>query len=132
MLLVEMIEVKKPYVIYEDNQGTIFLEKNRQVGNCTKHIDICHHFLQDMVEEMDIDIQYIRDEENPAHITTKNTFEENFERHLRMITQGELWELLDTGTENIKNTRVMNNAIAFNKTEYSSQALNEVVNQCKQ
>ena len=40
MLLVEMIEVKKPYVIYEDNQGTIFLAKNRQVGNCTKHIDI--------------------------------------------------------------------------------------------
>ena len=40
MFLGEMIEVKKSDVIYEDNQGTIFLAKNRQVGNCTKHIDI--------------------------------------------------------------------------------------------
>ena len=32
MLLVQMTKVKKPSVIYEDNQGAIFLEKNRQVG----------------------------------------------------------------------------------------------------
>ena len=41
---------EKPSVIYEDNQGETFLAKNRQVGIRTKHIDICHHFLRDMVE----------------------------------------------------------------------------------
>ena len=50
MLLGEINEVKKPSVIYEDNQGAIFLAKNRQVGICTKHIDIRHNFLRDMVE----------------------------------------------------------------------------------
>ena len=59
MLLGEMIKVEKPSVFYEDNQGAIFLAKNRQVGIHTKHINICHRFLRDMVEGKDIDIQYI-------------------------------------------------------------------------
>ena len=88
MLLREMTEVKKPSVIYEDNQGVIFLVKNRQVGICTKHIDICHHFLRYMVEVKDIDIQYIWSEENPADIMTKNTSEADFARHMRWITEG--------------------------------------------
>ena len=59
MLLGEMTKVEKPSVIYEDNRGTIFLAKNRQVGIRTKHIDIRHHFLRDIVGEKDIDIHYI-------------------------------------------------------------------------
>ena len=58
--------MEKPSVIYEENQGAIFLAYNRQVVIRTKHIDICHHFLRDMVEEKDIDIQYIWSEDNPA------------------------------------------------------------------
>ena len=49
MFLGEITEVEKPSVIYENNQGKIFLAKNRQVGICTKRIDICHHFLWYMV-----------------------------------------------------------------------------------
>ena len=66
MFLVKMIERKKTSVIYENNQGAIFLAKNRQVVICTKNIDIRHHFLRDVVEEKDIDIHYIRSEYNPA------------------------------------------------------------------
>ena len=51
MFLGEMIKVEKPSVIYEDNQGEIFLAKNRQVGICTKPINIHNHFLRDMAEE---------------------------------------------------------------------------------
>ena len=54
MFMGETTKVKNPSVIYEDNQGEIFLAKNRQVGFCTKHIDIRHHFLRDTVEEKDI------------------------------------------------------------------------------
>ena len=60
MLLGEMTKVQNPSIIYEDNQGTIFLANNRQVGICTKHIDICHHFLWDIVEDKYIGIKYIR------------------------------------------------------------------------
>ena len=83
--------MEKPSDIYEDNQGAIFLAKNRQVGICTKRIDICHRFLRDMVEEKDIDIQYIHSEENPYDIMTKNTSEAGFASHMIWILEGELW-----------------------------------------
>ena len=82
MLMGEMTEVKNPSVIYDDNQGAIFLEKSRQVGIRTKHIDICHHFLHDMVEDKDIDIHYIRSEYKPEDIMKKNTSETDFARHI--------------------------------------------------
>ena len=68
-----MNEVQKPSMIYEDNQSVIFLAKNRQVGICTKHIDIRHHFLRDMVEENGIGIHYMLSEYNPGYIMIKNT-----------------------------------------------------------
>ena len=71
----------------EDNQGgEIFLSKNRQVGIHTKHMDICHHFLRDMVEDKDIDIQYIWSEDNPADIMTNNTSKSDFVRPMNNIT----------------------------------------------
>ena len=81
-----MNKVQNTSVIYEDNQGNIFLVKNRQVGICTKNIDICHQFLRDMVEDKDIDIQYIWSENNPADIMKNNTLEEYFLRHTKRIT----------------------------------------------
>ena len=92
-----MTEVKKPSVIYEDDKGAFFLAKNRQVGIPTKHTDICHHFLRDMVEDKYIDILYIKSEDSPAGIMTKNTSEEYFARNMQRTTMGELWQLVDTG-----------------------------------
>ena len=50
-----------------------------------------------MVEDKDIDTRYIWSEDNPADITTKNTPEADFARHMKRITEAELWELVDTG-----------------------------------
>ena len=122
-----MTKVEKPSAIYEDNQGAIFLEKNRQVGIRTKHIDIRHYFLQDMEEEKDIDIQCIWNEDKPAYIMTKNTLEADFARHMRRIIEGELWELVDTGRDNVKKTGVTDGVIARVDTGYYSHALAEVV-----
>ena len=57
MLLQEIPEVKKPAILHEDNQGDIFLEKNRQVGMRTKQINIQHNFLKEMVQEKDTSIK---------------------------------------------------------------------------
>ena len=46
-----MTKVQKSAVVYKDNQGAIFLAKNRQVGMCAKHIDICHTFMRDMIKK---------------------------------------------------------------------------------
>ena len=90
MSLEEMTEVKKPSVIYEDNQGDIFLENNRQVGIRTKHIDIRKSFLREMVEDKDIDIKNIRREENPVDIMRNNTYEEDFVKHMKRIIEVEI------------------------------------------
>ena len=127
MLLGETTEVENPSVTYEDNPGAIFLARNRQVGICTNNIDIHHNFLWNMVEEKDIYIHYIRSEDNPYDIMTKNTSEADFARHIRRITEGELWELVDTGRENVKKIGVTDDVITRDKTEDSSHALDEVV-----
>ena len=135
-----MTKVKNPYVIYDNNQGMIFLENNMQVGISKEHINIRHNFLPYMAEDKDIDIQYIRRKNNPAEIMTKNTSEADFAKHMKTITQGEIWEILDTGRQNIKKTGVMDDVITRdNKTgvtddvitrdkiEYFSHILAEVV-----
>ena len=88
MFLEEMTKAQKPSVIYEDNKGDILLAKNRKVVLHTKHIDIPHNFLRDMVEDKDLYIQYIRSEDNPEDIMTKNTLEAYFVKHTKRITEG--------------------------------------------
>ena len=54
---------------------------------------------------------------------TNNTSEAYFARHMRSITEGELWEIVDTGRENIKKTGVTDDIITCDRTEYSIYAL---------
>ena len=58
---------------------------------------------------------------------TKKTLEANFARHVRRITEGSFWYLVDTGRGNVNNTGVTDDVITHDKTEYSSLALPEVV-----
>ena len=132
MLLEEMTEVQKPLVVYEDNQGAIFLANNRQVGMRTKHIDICHHFMRYMAEDKEIDIKYIMSEENPTEIMIKNCSEAYFVKPMNSIIEGELWGLMETGRKNVKITRVTDDIIRRENNEYSSHTLAKVVDGKKQ
>ena len=78
-------------------------------------------------EKKDIDIQYILSEDKPVDIMTKNNSESEFARHTRRITDGEHWEIADTGKENVNKTGVTDDVINRGKTEYSSHALAEVM-----
>ena len=69
----------------------------------TKHIDIRHNLINDMVEGKDMGIKYIRRKENSADIVTKNLYETDYVKHTKRITEGEIWELVETGRENVKN-----------------------------
>ena len=82
-----MSEVQKTAVVYHDKQGGSFLEKNRKVGICHKHIDIHHHFMRDMVGDKDTDIEYIRSKENPTFIMTNNCSEDENTKHLEITTE---------------------------------------------
>ena len=58
---------------------------------------------------------------------TKNTSEADYVNHTKSITEGELWELLETGKENVNNYRVTDAVIKREKTEYYSHVIAEVV-----
>ena len=120
---------QRPAIVHEDNQGASFLANNRQVGIHTKHINIHHQFLKDMVEEKYVDIKYISREENPAVIMTNNCSEADHAKHAKRITEGELWEIVETGRKNVNNNRVMDGFTDCDLTEYSSRALANPVDQ---
>ena len=86
-----MTKVQKSAVVYKDNQGAIFLARNRQVGMCAKHIDIRHHFLRDVKEVKDMVIKYIKSKEKYADIMTNNFSGDDYVKHTKRITEGELW-----------------------------------------
>ena len=49
MLLNEVAHSVLPAAMFEDNSGAIFLSKNKQVSQRTKHIDLRYHFLRDFL-----------------------------------------------------------------------------------
>src|ERR1700722_4488588 len=60
-----------PMTLLCDNQLAIALVKDNKFHARTKHIDICHHFIQDAIEMEYITLQYVPTEENVANIFTK-------------------------------------------------------------
>ncbi|GJT23860.1 hypothetical protein Tco_0893797 [Tanacetum coccineum] len=54
-----------------DNKGAIDLSKNPVLYSRTKHIEICHHFLNDNVQKGNISIEKVASEDNIADILTK-------------------------------------------------------------
>ena len=72
-LLMELTKIKQTAIIYEDNLGAIFLTKNHQVSQRTKHIDIRQHFLRVLVEDKLLEVRFVKSENNSSDIATKNT-----------------------------------------------------------
>ena len=46
MMLEEMIGKMPKSTIHEDNTGAIFMVKNSQIGEYTKHLDTHHHYVK--------------------------------------------------------------------------------------
>ena len=83
-LLSEMAENVYPGVVFEDNAGAIFLSKNKQVGQRTKHIDIRYHFLRDFMDKKKETcgngiMMKVDGKENYADLMTKNVDGRTFE-----------------------------------------------------
>jgi hypothetical protein len=58
-------------VIYADNQGSLALAKNPVYHARTKHIDVQHHFIRNLVEEGDVELKYVHTSDNVADVLTK-------------------------------------------------------------
>jgi len=59
-------------IIYYDNQNAIHLSKNAVHYSRSKHIDLRYHFLKEIQEKGEIDINYIRTDLMITDILTKS------------------------------------------------------------
>lgn len=65
--------------LYYDNTNAINISKNLVQRSRTKHFDIRHHFIRELVEEGTIMLKYIPIERQLADIVTKPLEAANFE-----------------------------------------------------
>ena len=58
--------------IYGDNQGSIFIANNTVQESHTKHINICYHYICELVVAKEVELQFVPGEMNPTNMFTKN------------------------------------------------------------
>jgi hypothetical protein len=62
----------KNICLYCDNQGALSLLKNSVYQHCTRHINVCHHWLQHHIEQAEhFEAAYVRTNQNLADFLTK-------------------------------------------------------------
>jgi hypothetical protein len=73
--------VELPMKLFIDNAGALFLVKNKSTSQRTKHIDVRHHYMRNLVDEKIIEVDYVPTEENTGDLFTKNLQAEVFKEH---------------------------------------------------
>lgn len=68
-----------------DNQGAIALANNPVFHSRTKHIELHHHFIRDVVERGEIRLSYISTSDNLADLLTKALTTEVHMKHCRSL-----------------------------------------------
>jgi len=63
-LIKELFKQQIYVVVYSNKQGTLFLVKKHQVGQQTKHINICQHFVSDLQKQKQVMGTFIRRKDN--------------------------------------------------------------------
>nr|GEU33854.1 retrovirus-related Pol polyprotein from transposon TNT 1-94 [Tanacetum cinerariifolium] len=58
-------------VVYYDNQSAMHLTKNNKFHSNTKHIEVRHHFVRDIVEKREVIVDKIHTNDNPADMLMK-------------------------------------------------------------
>ena len=66
-----VVVVEYPIAMHINNVGSIFLSEKTYTPQLTNHIDVCHHFICDYVEDRTVEIYFFRSEENMAYPFTK-------------------------------------------------------------
>ena len=61
-----------PIPLCSDNQGSIFLASNPVQERWIKHIDLCYHYIREIIRLKKIELFFLEGAENPADLFTKN------------------------------------------------------------
>ena len=73
------------FPVFEDNQGALQLSKNPVSTSNSKHIDVRHHFLRELVRQGDIIVNHVPSEYQHADILTKVLAFDLFAIHRRFL-----------------------------------------------
>ena len=71
------------FPIFEDNQDVVQLSQNPVSNLNSKHIDVRHHFLRELVRQGDISVSHVPSEYQHADILTKTLSFDVFATHRR-------------------------------------------------
>ena len=85
-------KIEEPTVICYGNMSASAMTKNPIFHARTKHIELRHHFIRDLVIEREIQLEFISTNDQPADVLTKATKVDKmkwFKKHLK-ITKGAL------------------------------------------
>ena len=76
-------------ILYCGNQSAIAISENDKLHNRTKHIDIRHHFVREMVKTKQIKLKWIESGKQLADILTKNLSVKQFkELRVKLMNDG--------------------------------------------
>ena len=73
------------FPVFEDNQGALQLSKNPVSNSNSKHIDVLHHFLRELVRQGDISVNHVPSEYQHADILKKVLAFDLFAIHRRFL-----------------------------------------------
>ena len=69
----------------KDNEGAIKIVTNRFSSRRTRHVDVKHHTVRDVVESGVVRIHYVKSGEQHADVLTKALDANTFETHARFL-----------------------------------------------
>lgn len=70
--LQELVQEKYKYTVYCDSQSAIHLSKNSSFHSKLKHIDLRYHYIHDMLESQQQQVEKIHTEDNLSDMMTKS------------------------------------------------------------
>ena len=73
------------FPVFEDNEGAVQLAQNPVINSNLKHIDVRHHFLQELVRQRDIKVVQFPSEFQHADILTKALAYDLFAFHRKLL-----------------------------------------------
>ena len=75
------VKVKLPIVCHVDNVGAIFMAENAAATPKSKHMNIKTKFVTQFIADKLIKVIFVKSEDNPADIFTKNVQLEVLQKH---------------------------------------------------
>ncbi|XP_058219284.1 secreted RxLR effector protein 161-like [Rhododendron vialii] len=76
---------QQPTTIHCDNMSTIAMTKNPVFHARSKHIELRHHFIRDLVNKEEICLEFINTNDQPADILTKAVTIEKFDKFKKQL-----------------------------------------------